>query len=145
MAHRYKLPPKPYEEKRLNRISPELDAEILTGQVQGKKASDIEERFAKSLYKRKMGFEFQVSFFAGLNMPGEVRLDILIVDTFIQPINLDGSFAHKTAAQKEKDIFNDARLDSHLAGTGALPTIRIDGELLQTQIDSDRQLREVWP
>lgn len=145
MPHKYKIPTYEKWDRPLNRISPEQNTEILTGQVHGIKASDIEERFARSLYKKKLKFNFQVSFFAGKNMPGEVRLDFMIDDTFIQPVQIDGEFAHKTAAQISKDRLNDARLDDHLRGTGALPTVRIPGELLQTQEDSDRQLSELWP
>lgn len=143
MAHKYKSVRKPTFDRAVNRISPEMDTEILVGSVQGITASDIEERFAKSLYKKQISFRFQESFFAGRNMPGEVRLDFLITDLFIQPVQVDGEFAHKTAAQKERDRLNDARLDNHLSGTGALPTIRIPGEFLQTQEDSDRQLSEL--
>ena len=139
----YKVKSIPWESDTNNRIEPKSEPEILVGVVQGKRATDIEERFAKSLYKRKLDFIFQVSFFAGQNMPGELRLDFMIDDIFKQPVQIDGEFAHKSAAQKAKDTFNDARLDSHLSGQNALPTIRIDGENLQTQEDSDFELSKI--
>ena len=143
MPRRYK-PRKRIEDIRaLNRIEPQAEQEILTGQVHNQVATDIEERFARSLYKRKIDFHFQVSFFAGRNMPGEVRLDFLIVDLFLQPVQIDGEFAHKSASAKARDQLNDARLDNHFAGSGAQLTVRLDGANLQTQQDSDRELARI--
>jgi len=143
LVYKYKLPKKPAEPRALNRLSEDSAQEILTGLVQGKTASDIEERFAKSLYRRNIRFEFQVSFIAGMNMPGEIRLDFLIIDNFVQPVQIDGEFAHKTSEQKARDNWNDAILNDRLVGTGALPVIRIDGEYMQTQEDSNKELDKI--
>ena len=140
MPYKYKIPKRLEDTRALNRVVTETAPEILAGQVKGRVASDIEERFAKSLYKRKINFVFQESFIAGMNMPGEIRLDFLITDLFVQPVQIDGEFAHKTAEQKARDDWNDAVLDDHLRGTGALPVVRIDGEKLQTQEASDLEL-----
>ncbi len=143
MPRRYKPRKRLEPISALNRIAPEKAQEVLTGQVHNQVATDIEERFARSLYKQKIEFHFQVSFFAGRNMPGEVRLDFLIVGLFLQPVQIDGEFAHKSASAKARDLLNDARVDNHLAGSGALPTIRIDGVYLQTQEESDRELAKI--
>lgn len=143
MPFKFKKPRAEERIRTVNRLEPETAQEYLGGTVQGMKASDIEERFAKSLYKKKEPFVFQKSFFAGMNIPGEVRLDFLLTGSVIQPVQVDGEFAHKTAAQKGRDKLNDIRLDGRLRGMGALPVVRIDGELLQTQEESDRELEKV--
>jgi len=121
----------------VNRLQATKDGEVLTGYVQGQKASDIEERFAKALGKAIkngsiMSYEFQPSYIANRNVQGEIRLDFLVHVPPAQPIQIDGTFAHKAAEQKSKDKVKDAILNKHLEGTGTLPVIRIPGNELDT-------------
>ena len=130
----------------LNRPKKETQAEVLTQAVQGQSASDIEERFARALYKneRVEGFEFQQSYFAGRNMPGEVRPDFIVYAGTVYPVQIDGEYAHKSAEQKATDKAKDEQLDGYLTPMGAAVTQRIPGDLLQTQEDADRLVREMF-
>lgn len=147
---------KPYKLKKIrkpvpdmravNRPVKEVEMENLTGFVRGKKASDIEERFGRALDKnpRVSNYLFQVSYIAGMNLPGEIRLDFLVFSGGTSwPIQIDGEFAHKTAAQKAEDAIKDAILDDHLKGQ-AQPVQRIDGELLDTQENADKLVRRLF-
>jgi len=145
----YKIPePKtpPFSGK-TNRPQRQKTNENLTGFVDGQKASDIEERFARSLAKNRRvdSFVFQPSYIAGRNMPGEIRLDFMVYSGMVMfPIQVDGAFAHKTIAQKSEDANKDAILNDHLRGSGAMPVERVDGTLLETQDDSDRWVFGKW-
>lgn len=130
----------------INRPVKEVAMENLTGFVRGKKASDIEERFGRALDKnqRVSNYLFQVSYIAGMNLPGEIRLDFLVFSGGTEwPIQIDGEFAHKTAAQKAEDAIKDAILDDFLKGK-AQATQRIDGELLDTQDNADKLVRRLF-
>jgi len=148
MIKRYKYP-LPKNERfvgRLNRPEKETHKEGLSGFVDGEPASDIEERFSIALRKnpRVTGFDFQPSYLAGRNMPGEVRLDFMVYSGFQFPIQVDGEYAHKGASQKSEDAMKDALLDVALHGSGAMPVERIDFSLLKTQDDTDRLVFRKW-
>ena len=143
--YKYKLPPKTKVDRRLKRSISVADDENLTGLVQNMDASDIEERFARALRKRDIRFTFQPSYFQGRNVPGEIRLDFMVDAGWPLPVMVDGEYAHKSAEAQAEDRIKDALLDDHLRGTGALPVIRITGDLLQTQEDADRVVNERIP
>ena len=108
--------------------------------INGIKASDIEARWAISAkrYKGEFVFQYQV--------PDLHRHVIDFVHVFphkIQPVEIDGEFAHKTAAQKEKDRLRDALLNAFLAKQGFRPIIRVPYTKLRTQEMSDRTYREI--
>ena len=130
----------------LNRLRPVGEQEQLTGLVQGQDASDIEERLARSLdkYPATREYEFQESYRAPRNVPGELRPDFVVFlsGATAQPLQPDGEYAHKTAEARQSDEEKDALLDEILRGTGALPTIRIPGHLLATQDQADAWVRE---
>jgi hypothetical protein len=112
------------------------EGEQLTGTFDGQNASDIEERWGivtKMLIEqgRINGYEFQPSYIAGKNLPGEVRVDFLWKIPPPQPIFLDGNFAHKSAEQRQRDLDKMDELDEALSGW-ALPAVRIPGKLLPT-------------
>lgn len=136
-------------------------AEHLSGQVQGKKASDIEERFARALDQGDNvdGYRFQISFFAGMNIQGEYRLDFMVESGGMEyAINPDGEYAHKSAEQKARDQFQDERLSERLKGELAVPpahwpslglringlVTRIPGELLADQTMADQLVQEMF-
>ena len=60
--YQYRKIPRRPEKMRANRQPRVTENEVLTGVVQGSEASDIEERFAKALYKNKLDFDFQARF-----------------------------------------------------------------------------------
>ena len=140
--YKYKLPPKLKADRRVRRVVSVSDEENLTGYVQNQEASDIEERFARALRKKEIRFTFQPSYFQNRNVPGEIRLDYMVDAGYLQPCQIDGSYAHKSAEARAEDQIKDALLDEFLQGTGALPVIRIDGDMLQDQPSADRVVDE---
>jgi hypothetical protein len=124
----------------------EAVAESLTGMVMGQKASDLEERAYISIRKLSsvLGIEFQPSFLAGRGMPGEYRLDFLIhMPGYIQPIQVDGEWIHKSAEAQESDRIKDAQFDNEMMGTGALPVRRVSELEMPDQVRSDRLFQEI--
>jgi very-short-patch-repair endonuclease len=141
----YKIPKTNNDVGNVNRVSAPAEQEVFTGYVLGMPASSLEERWYRSMLKDRTirSFEFQPSFFAGRNVPGEVRPDFLIEAGANLVVQIDGEYAHKTAEQKATDQMKDALLDGYLSGYGYMPTIRIPGDLLDTQENSDKVEREV--
>jgi len=145
--------PKPFQYKvrknlpdpgKVDRVQPDKLQETFTGELQGMKASDIEERFARALNKRNIGYEFRVAYIAGRNLPGEVELDFAVSQgSQIFPVQIDGEFAHKSASQKSEDAMKDAILNQRLEGM-ARPVIRIPGAELETQEMTDRKVKELF-
>jgi len=138
-----------------NRIKATKEGEVLTGIVQEKKASDIEERFAKALSKEGISYTFQKSYLAPRNTAGNYMLDFLVEGaTKPLPVAIDGEFAHRTAEQKGKDAYKDnifntknsyrfqkvirVSFDGKLDGKYVLPG-------LQTQDKADESAKElIW-
>ena len=144
-AFKYKAPAAP-PPMHLNRLRvPKVD-EGLTGVVDNQPATDIEERLARALdkYPTTQSYAFQDSYNAPRNVPGELRPDFVVYldGGTAQPLQPDGEYAHKSAEAKERDRVKDAMLDEILRDSGALPTIRIPGDLLQNQPDADYFVRE---
>ena len=129
----------------MNRISRATDSEGLTGIVQGEQASDLEERVARSLYKRKMEFQFQYEVRTAVSLPHEDRfVDFIVNDTGTwQALEIDGEIGHKTQSQKEKDEMRDVFVNEALKWEGIEPIIRIGWEKLETQELTDRAIQEI--
>ena len=91
------------------------EKEVLVGTIQGKKASDLEERFSRALDKRGIPYAFRkriTSPFVGerkltnamASLPGEVEVDFLVGGTQVTPVMVQGEIAHfKTKWQAEID------------------------------------------
>jgi hypothetical protein len=129
------------------KVNPLRDTEVLTGVINGEACSDLEERFAVALNnnKRVDTFEFQPSFIALRNMPGEIRPDFIVYSGgMLHPIFVDGEFVHQSAEQQAQDRMNDAILDERLAGSGAVPARHVSGKFLQTPEDAEREVREIF-
>ena len=129
----------------MNRISRATDSEGLTGIVQGQDASDLEERVARSLYKRKLEFVFQYEVRTAVSLPHEDRfVDFIVNDIGTwQALEIDGEIGHKTQSQKEKDEMRDVFVNEALKWEGIEPIIRIGWEKLETQELTDRAIREI--
>ena len=128
--YRYRKVRKPSTPRVTNRVSTQKEEEELTGFVQDWEASDIEERFAKALNKIDKVFSFREHYFGpARNTPGAVEVDFMVEDGSWFPIQIDGEYAHRTAAQREKDRLNDARLNQYFQKYGINPIQRIpDGK-----------------
>jgi|GEM_PF-6718971 hypothetical protein len=130
-----------------NRFKPIKEKEFFTGYVQGKDASELEERYYQSLvrYPGIDWIQFQLIYIAPEGQTGSIELDFLVsVDNVIYPIQVDGEFAHKSASQKANDNFRDTILNNHLSGTGAQLIKRIDGVDIETPEDCDNYNREIF-
>jgi hypothetical protein len=103
------------------------DGEVLTGFIRGQPASNLEERFALALDQiSTLSYEFQPSYLGARNTSGEVKLDFMVYQGGqMFPIQIDGDFVHKTAAQREEDKIKDEQLDEYLSPYLAMPTMRI--------------------
>ena len=134
--YKYKLKPRP-PKMPLNRLAGASSDERLTGYVLGKEASDLEERFARALYNKGKDFDFQRDFMTAYSIPGqEKEVDFVVYNGQPQPIEIDGTYAHKSAEQKANDMTRDAILNEELSKHGYLPIIRIPGDELETQEDT---------
>ncbi len=139
---RYKLRPRPPKQP-LNRLAGASNEERLTGFVQGKEASDLEERFANALSAACIDYRFEVEIQGPVGIPGEEnQIDFLVED--IYPVEVDGSFVHKSASQKAHDQLRDAILNDFLSDYGWYPIERISGERLETQEAANQVAEELF-
>ena len=110
------------------------EEEGLTGFVQDKEASDLEERFSRALYAYNIDFTFQVSVDTAYTLPHqEKQVDFMVYAGQPQPWEVDGQWIHKSAEQKQYDRDRDAQIDEALRGQGYLPVARVTEEYLGTQ------------
>lgn len=129
-------------------------AEELTGLVQGKRASDLEERSARSISKiPDWSFTFRVRINpithrlseVFTNMRGELEIDFLAIRGRIMiPIMVDGEISHYMESwQREVDLRKRAEVDDAMRAYGALPTVSVAYYELANQVLSDRYYREL--
>jgi len=141
---------KPYKYKRIapvarpensGRLRRAEEKEVLSGMVQGEKASDIEERFARALDKLGISYTFQQHYFGpAKNTPGAIQIDFMVTSGASQvPVQIDGEIAHKTLSQREEDRIKDTRLNAYFARVGINPVIRIPNGVTQLITDLDTQ------
>ena len=131
---------------RTDRLRPEAAGdEGFVGEIQGYKASDIEERFARALDKRRLGYDFRTVYNGRRNQTGSVELDFEVVEAgLMYPFQIDGQFAHKSGAQRDEDRMKDAILDDILRGRASAPVQRVAGHLLETQAEAEAAVREYF-
>jgi hypothetical protein len=121
------------------------DDEQLTGVIQAKEASDIEERFARALYKLQRTFTYEYDVDTAVSIPGEQRVVDFIVDVggIYQAFEIDGEFAHKTLEKKEEDMMREIVVNEALGYSNILPIVRVSWELLQSQAEADYNVRRL--
>lgn len=122
--------------------------EQLTGFVQGWDASDIEERFARALnrYAKSIpiDYEFRTTIFGSRNEVGFKELDYRVQTvTGNYVFQIDGEFAHKSAATKAEDTVTDQRINELLKNEGYFPVKRIPGDKLATQEQADALVKDL--
>lgn len=140
--YRYKLQPRPPKQP-LNRLAGASNEERLTGSVQGKEASDLEERFANALSAAGKDYRFEVEIQGPVGIPGqENQIDFVVED--IYPVEVDGGWVHHSAAKKAQDQLRDAVLNEHLKQYGWNPIERIPGTMLESQEDAENIVRELF-
>ena len=129
------------------------EGEILTGQVQDKPASDIEERSARAIDKTDWDYTFRVRIdprSGGLterfrNIAGEYEIDFLCHrGSQLLPILVDGEVSHFLASwQKVQDEQREAVINAALESFGAMPVVRVEFWHLSDQASANRLYREL--
>ena len=124
------------------RLDSGTEAELLSGTIDGMKASAGEERFANALRKIPAveGFEFRYTTMPR-GLPGYKELDFLIqAHGMMYAVEVDTAFTHRDKGRA--DVLHDAIIMSHLEQKGYqvfASVIHLDGESdLITQKDADR-------
>jgi hypothetical protein len=125
------------------------DQEVLSGMVQGKKASAYEERAAIAAAKKKAvdGIYFRVALGSERNMPGWKELDLLVSSRGIYyPFEIDSAFTHR--AKQNADVLHDAIVLNALKAEGYVvfpKVIHLSGEQdLATQEAADAKMSEFY-
>ena len=119
------------------------EPEQLAGSVDGDQASDIEERFARALKKRKKDFIFRMAL-GDRYQPGWKELDFLVIDGGYFPIEIDETgFIHQ--GKQTEDAIKDAFIMDYLKDYSPQPVRRIPGERLNTQELADYTAKELFP
>ena len=134
--------PLPYGEP----LGKQQQDEVLSGMVQGAKSSDIEERFARALTKEKTidGYSFRYPVISPRHMPGQLEIDFVVQSGgYIYPFQIDGEIAHKGVGKRQDDARKDILVNQYMKKFSAFPVKRIEGELLSTQEQADRVVREL--
>ena len=150
MVYQYKLDARPKVEPwgKFREKEPDT-SEGLTGFVRGRRASALEERFARALDKAAHVDEywFDVLLKTPFGIPGqENRVDFFVwIGRILHPIEIDGDFVHKSAEAKNADMKRDAILNPIIAREfpPALPIERIPGFYCEEQGIADRIVREM--
>jgi hypothetical protein len=127
------------------RIKLRSEEEAFTGLVQDKKASKLEERYARALTKLKIPFFFQYKINTPYTIPGRANsIDFVTVYRGAQAEEIDGEIGHKTVIQKSHDRARDVLLSQVLPNYGINPEIRrIEGWRVSTQEKADLLARRL--
>ena len=114
------------------RLDSGTEAELLEGQVQGRKASAGEERFAKALAKISAvdGFQFRYTIGAPRGLPGWKELDFVVMKAnMLYAFEVDTAFTHRE--KSSSDTLHDAiaLIELKKLGMELYPVIiHLDGE-----------------
>jgi hypothetical protein len=133
--------------------------EVLTHKVNGKKASDMEERFARAVYKLgdwQYEFRYRISPLSHRvsevirNLPGELEIDFICVrGGTVVPVLVQGEIGHFYAAwQQAFDEAKEAAINEAMRAYHAAPVIKVpenkhDLYKLSTQAFADKTVRDV--
>lgn len=129
---------RPIAKENLQRITHRQEDEELSGFVHGKPASDLEERFARSLDKKNQNFIFEFPVDTAYTLPEEEKMvDFIILTPIPQPVELDGIFIHKNAEKKYEDQLRDIQINEILEKQGYKPLLRITGDPIPLPEDQE--------
>lgn len=148
------LPPEMKSQGIMRGASPK---EQFVGQIQGNKASDLEERWQRGLDKLEAGYQFRVRITSQAlgnqkltrtfaNVSGEVEIDFLVeIRGQTTPIFIDGQIGHYfTPYQAEEDRLKTEITDEFGRQMGWRPSVRIPFWEIKNQDDADRRTRELF-
>lgn len=130
--------------------------EVLTGYIDGSKASDLEERSGRALRKWSADFQFRTQWIptdppimltvdsGGRDQQGNVEADFLTeVMGLPVAINVDGEYSHKTAEQVEHDRVQDNKLEEVMRVYGGGYNIRVPFYWLKDQDQADMTYKQI--
>ncbi len=119
--------------------------EPLTGFVQGKEASDLEENvgWAHEFLGIQFFFKYNVSLLGLQDSFKEIDF-VGIVGPWYQPIEVDGDIGHITEAQQGADELRDALLESELFVFGFRQIIRLPERDVDSREKALEQIREIY-
>lgn len=133
------------------------DAEAFSGAVNGVKASDLEERYARALRKYEIDFDFRFRISSPLlgtqritqqflNMEGEVEVDFLVRrQGKTTPVFIDGNIGHfYTQYQADNDAIKTNATNDFGRVVGWYPAVRVPFWEMGTQEQTDRTVREMF-
>jgi hypothetical protein len=147
-VYKYKVLPQRRERLQLNRVTrikAEADEIPLTGWVHGKRATDIEERFARALMGIGLDFRFQVPVKTRVSLPGHERVVDFIVETGLTiPVEVDGPRGHNNSAQQAMDEVREMLLNEVFRWWGYSPLQRVPWWRLDTQEGAGTLVREIF-
>jgi hypothetical protein len=130
---------------RVEKLSTSKDPIPLTGWVQGRRASDLEERFARALIQAGLSFTFQEQVTLAGMIPGqEKRVDFMVLCGMPCPVEIDGPIAHQTAGQKGADLVREILLNHAFLRRGIQQIRRVKWWRLESQQMANRQVREMF-
>jgi hypothetical protein len=118
-----------YKKERIRRLDnskfvPEANTkEVLTGFVHGRRASDLEERFAKALDFYGLDFIFQYEVATAYSLPNEgKKIDFIVFDGGLGiPIEIGASFVHDSPSKLEEERERQGLINPVLMAQGILP------------------------
>ncbi len=142
---RFKVERLPEFNDTLNRpevIGTPADPIPLTGILNKKNASDIEERFGRALRKNAKQFNFQVDI--ALTDDNKKNVDFLVNDGFITPVETYGEIGHNSDSQRSADAVREARLNEYFARQGVQPLRIVWWYQIPNQEVADQLVREMF-
>lgn len=121
-------------------------AEILTGFVRGKQASDLEERFAGALNDAGLSYVFQYRVDSALSLPGEGQvIDFIVYDGGTPyPVETGSAFVHGSQSQLNIDKARDQILNEILRFRGFQEIIRLPLDRPEDRDDARRLVEEFF-
>jgi hypothetical protein len=147
-VYKYKSPREEKERlalSRLQSIQEVKDQKLLTGWVHGKRATDLEERFARGLMSMKLEFWFQVPFSTKLSVPGHEKVvDFVVEDGFRYPVEVDGPIWHTIGTERGKDDVREILLNEVFRSIGYMPLQRVAWWRLESQAMANEVVRNIF-
>ncbi len=115
--------------------------EILIGYVHGKRASALEERFARALDFFGVEYIFQFQVDTAFSLPNEAKnIDFIVFDGGLGiPIEIGSSFVHDSASKKEEDKIRQDEINPILLLQGINP---LGDELYQVPFDRPKSFED---
>jgi hypothetical protein len=125
----------------------EEEQEVLYGEIQGKRASALEERAARALDKSENwhGYSFRHIIIAPRNTAGSIEIDFVAYNVANEErfIKVDGDWVHAQPKSVKKDKEDRDRINEYLRQRGLPELIVIPGHKLETQDLADQTIAEI--